>query len=1058
MVESDQSWSCGACRWRDDVLHDVNPLDRRDSTGVGGIEHLVGRGETLDQLRAALDDARSGRGRVVLVAGEPGIGKTAVLNALAEEAADQSVIVAWGQCWDDSMAPAFWPWTQVLRDLDHGTGGTAGQVLPDPGRASESDRTTDRFELFDAVRTLLVDVAASHGLVVVLDDLHWADEATIALLSFLARHVHRTRVLIVGAFRDVEMPPALARLTTIVELVSLEGLADHDATDLARAVAAGRLTPSALADVVRRTGGNPLFVRELTRLTVAGRAPGSEPAVDLPSGLKEVVAQRLAPLSPACRSMLDVAALLGSDVRMGVLARALGGRDDLPQLVAEAVQAKILTTPGDELSPPTFVHDLFREVLSAMLDPAVTAQLHLTLARTLEDLRADGTPIPHAEVAAHYVKASSLGLRPAAFPAVEHSQNAAAEATCQLAFEDAAAHLRRALAVLQLADRPDAQVRFNLLLSLGVALDQSGDAMEAQHALVEASNVARQVGDADGFARAAICIHRLGALSGLPRDRNVRLLEDAVRDQAERVTPLRARTLASLARELHHTWDSGVDDRARAIAAEAAALARRLHDPATLAVCLLALHDTSWSVGSAAERLPIVIEMLDLARDADDRELLAQAQLLKATALLELGDPSAVPELERYCRLADDLGHARGRWGALSRRAVAALLAGQLDDAAALGKDAARLGEEIGEPDTPGVRDTLLWELARFRGGWSHFVTEGHWVPPGSWPPIRAVLLTSRGDRETAQAVLAGYSLAQDRRHGVRRHDGWMPVIITEAVAAVGSDAQRAEVYHWLRPLAGHHLVYGGCMGYGGAVDHHLATLAAALGRHHDAVQHLRAALAMHEALGAVPWAALDRTMLSDGAPPSPTHASRSVEMLCHLRRNGDAWQVTFRGKSSTVRHVKGMLDLAVLLAQPGREVPALELMGGVDVGGAPGPILDDQARRAYQTRVGELQVEVDDAKGANDWGRAERAEGELDALVEQLSQAFGLGGRHRTGGAAGERARAAVTHRIRGAIRRLADVDPALGQHLLNAVKTGTWCSYQPDADISWSVHHVTG
>ena len=110
-----------------------------------------------------------------------------------------------------------------------------------------------------------------------------------------------------------------------------------------------------------------------------------------------------------------------------------------------------------------------------------------------------------------------------------------------------------------------------------------------------------------------------------------------------------------------------------------------------------------------------------------------------------------------------------------------------------------------------------------------------------------------------AQSALAGYSLEQDRRHGVRRHDGWMPVIITEAVVSVGDAAQQEEVYDWLLPLAGHHLVYGGCMGYGGAVDHHLATLAAALGRHHDAVTHRRAALAMHETLGAVAWAALDR-------------------------------------------------------------------------------------------------------------------------------------------------------------------------------------------------------
>jgi tetratricopeptide (TPR) repeat protein len=990
----------------------------------------------------------------MLVAGEPGIGKTALLSALAGDAAQRSVVVAWGQCWDDSMAPAFWPWTQVLRELGHGANPLSETQLPATADQAASDGAADRFALFDAVSMLLIEVAEANGLVLVLDDLHWADEATLALLSFLSRHVARSRVLIAGSFRDVDASTPLVRLTGSVEVITLAGLADDKAADLADAVADGRLATDDVADVVRRAGGNPLFVRELTRLVTAGR-PSVGEAVHMLSGVREVVAQRLAHLSPGCRAMLDVAAVAGAEVRLDVLARTLSGRHDLPDLVAEAERARILARPLDDLAPLAFAHDLFREVLSAMLRPAIKAQLHLTLARTLDELRADGIPIAHASVAAHYVMAASLGLRPAALEAVRHSQQAALDAAGQLAFEDAASHLRRALAALQLGAHPTAGVRLDLLLSLAVALDHAGDATEARGVLAEASDLARQLGDTGRYAQAAIGTHRLGALSGLSRDHNVRLLEEASSGLAGQSSPLRARVLASLARELHHTWDPGTDDHARDVAVEAVDVARSLDDPSTLAYCLLALHDASWSVGSARERLPIVAEMLDLARRAGDRELHAQAQLLKATALLELGDPAAPAELERYCRAAEDLGHARGRWGALSRRAVLLLLAGQLEEAAALGNTAALLGEEIGEPDTPGVRDTLLWELARFRGGWSDFVTEGHWVPPGTWPPIRAVLLTARGDRPAAHSALAGYSLEQDRRHGVRRHDGWMPVIITEAVVSVGSEVQQREVYDWLLPLAGHHFVYGGCMGYGGAVDHHLATLAAALGHHDDAVTHLRAALDMHTTLGAVAWAKLDQTLLADDVTEPDGPAVPGVDPGNLLLREGDAWRVTFRGRSSTVRHVKGMLDLAMLLDRPGREVPALELMGGIDVGGPPGPVLDDQARRTYQTRVLDLQSEIDDARASNDLARADRAEVELDALVEQLSQAFGLGGRQRTGGGAGERARAAVTHRIRGAIRRIADIDPTLGQHLLNAVKTGTWCSYQPDTEIQWTVQH---
>jgi hypothetical protein len=167
----------------------------------------------------------------------------------------------------------------------------------------------------------------------------------------------------------------------------------------------------------------------------------------------------------------------------------------------------------------------------------------------------------------------------------------------------------------------------------------------------------------------------------------------------------------------------------------------------------------------------------------------------------------------------------------------------------------------------------------------------------------------------------------------------------------------------------------------------------------------------------------------------------------------GDTWRLVFNGRSVRVRDAKGVGDLAVLLARPGREVHALELMGGQDVGGAAGPALDARARNAYQQRITELQHDIDDARAGNDPVRADRAEAELDALVEQLSEAFGIGGRARSTRSSVERARTAVTYRIRAAIRKLADVHPEVGRHLGNSVRTGTWCSYQPEIDVAWRI-----
>ena len=171
------------------------------------------------------------------------------------------------------------------------------------------------------------------------------------------------------------------------------------------------------------------------------------------------------------------------------------------------------------------------------------------------------------------------------------------------------------------------------------------------------------------------------------------------------------------------------------------------------------------------------------------------------------------------------------------------------------------------------------------------------------------------------------------------------------------------------------------------------------------------------------------------------------------LREEGDTWLVSYNGSSARLRHLKGLSDLATLLSRPRTEVHCLELMGAVETGSAAGPVLDDQARRDYQRRIVDLQTGIDEARSHNDPARAERAEAELDALVNQLSAAFGLSGRGRSAGSSVERARTAVTYRIRAAERRLADALPELGRHLDNAVRTGTWCSYQPETDTVWQV-----
>jgi hypothetical protein len=171
------------------------------------------------------------------------------------------------------------------------------------------------------------------------------------------------------------------------------------------------------------------------------------------------------------------------------------------------------------------------------------------------------------------------------------------------------------------------------------------------------------------------------------------------------------------------------------------------------------------------------------------------------------------------------------------------------------------------------------------------------------------------------------------------------------------------------------------------------------------------------------------------------------------LLRDGDAWSVDFAGRRARVPHRKGIEDLAVLLAQPNEELHCLQLVGGVQLTGDAGPLLDDAARRAYQTRIRELQLDVDEAHADNDPARAERAEAELDALVQQLSAAFGLGGRARSAGASAERARSTVAWRVRAAIQKIGAAHPEFGRHLENAIRTGVFCVYRPETPVAWVV-----
>ncbi|HEY7361837.1 MAG TPA: hypothetical protein VH642_13555, partial [Streptosporangiaceae bacterium] len=558
---------------------------------------------------------------------------------------------------------------------------------------------------------------------------------------------------------------------------------------------------------------------------------------------------------------------------------------------------------------------------------------------------------------------------------------------------------------------------------------------------------------------------------------------------------LRLRVMAALARVL--AWH-GIDlPRARALAAEAVTRARAAGDVPVLAACLLAQHNALWAPGTAGERRAVAAEVAALAGETGDRELLIEARLLAATDLLELADPAFRAELDEFAGLADATRQPRFRYAALTRRAMLALLGGHFAEAERLIGQAAALGEECGEPGARDVRHDQDWDLRDGQGRLGELagVLPEMFPDPDSPPArgLRALALLAAGDRAQA-AQVAGPMLGLSPDLIPRNHQFLLgTAFATELVAGLGAGPAAGQLYQALLPFAGQAAVSGAAISFRGSVAHHLGVLAAALGRPGEAAAHLERAAAVHERLGARPWALRSRYELArlrlaeagqrDAAAAELAGIGAEAERLGMaglardaraqaagagraplptgvFRREGALWTLTYNGATVRLRDAKGLADLAALLAVPGREIPAADLVaaggGGLaraDLRLGADEVLDETARRQIRRRLADLDEEIAEADAWADPERASRARAERDALVREVAAATGLAGRARRLGDQDERARKAVTARIRDVIGRIERVHPPLGAHLRASVTTGTRCCYSPPTPATWQL-----
>jgi DNA-binding SARP family transcriptional activator len=837
---------------------------------LAATERPEGRGPALARLEQAWTDAASGAVRFALVTGEPGIGKTTLAGELARRAHDRGGAVLLGRCHEDSLVP-FQPWIEALERLlealppaeaDHwltAHDGALARLLPARAPAHESgDGARERYLAFELVRALLADVAARTPVALVLDDVHWADADSLALLRHLVRSVPQARLLVLLCARPAEMGPGVTE--TIAELrragplahVELSGLDEEAvATLLARR---GEAIDHAAARRYRaRSGGNPLFLDELLR--EAGEAGGEQEGP--PAGVRDVIARRLARLDEPARHALEVAAVFGGAFDATTLARLDG------QPVAEVLDAldgAIAAALLAATDPPgrwVFAHALVGETIAHLLPASRRMRLHLRIADDLAERHDAG------EVAAGEVVRQLRGAGPLADAerVATWELAAAREATAALAYSEAAAHYQAALAA-----RAHDPARGGILLALGDAHDRAGRRGQARAAFAEAAASAREAHDPALLARAALGHGGIPVVIAAPDRDTVRLLEDALAATPAGDAAASARLLARLSVELYYADPA----RARELGALAVERARRAQDAAALAAALNAQRVALWSPHEADERLAVAGEMVAAAEAAGDREAVLQGRNWRVVDLIELGlVREAAAEIDAYEALADDLGLPHFGWYVPLWRATLALLAGRWAEADGLSERALDLGRQADDPNAPlfvGIQRNFSFHAQRRIGETDRTrIVEGSAGSPAStgWLVYAALIDAETGATDEARRLVA--ELVRDRAGALAVDANWHGAcILAEAAVLVGDREAGAALYPIVEPHARLFPVVARAVGCLGAAEYYVARLAGLLGRHDEAVARLRRAVAENDRVDAGPYAAVALARLGE--------------------------------------------------------------------------------------------------------------------------------------------------------------------------------------------------